>query len=119
MCSRRTRTWGRHNAVDKVIGELLLRAAVAGYQRDDDQATRATTLDAACVLVISGRISFEIVQKACVAGIAAVCGISAPTTLAIDLAERCRIALAGFVRDGALNLYTNAARELVRNEAHR
>jgi len=109
---------GRHNAVDKVIGELLLRAAgIGGAPADasEDAAVAArATLDAACVLVISGRISFEIVQKACVAGIAAVCGISAPTTLAIDLAERCRIALAGFVRDGGLNLYTSAARELVR-----
>jgi FdhD protein len=110
---------GRHNAVDKAIGELLLRAAGAGYARDDRDATGAASLESACVLVISGRISFEIVQKACVAGIGAVCGISAPTTLAIDLAERCRIALAGFVRDGALNLYTSAARDLVRNEEHR
>ena len=104
---------GRHNAVDKVIGELLLRAAGVGDSGGDAAAKPRATLDAACVLVISGRISFEIVQKACVAGIAAVCGISAPTTLAIDLAERCRIALAGFVRDGGLNLYTAAARELV------
>jgi FdhD protein len=98
---------GRHNAVDKAIGALLLRAAL-----DDAQSA---TLDAACVLVVSGRISFEIVQKACVAGIAAVCGISAPTTLAIDLAERCDIALAGFVRDGGLVLYSEAARALVRD----
>jgi FdhD protein len=97
---------------------LLLRAAGIGASGGDAVATRATLADA-CVLVISGRISFEIVQKACVAGIAAVCGISAPTTLAIDLAERCRIALAGFVRDGGLNLYTTAARELVHSAATR
>lgn len=101
---------GRHNAVDKVIGALLLQAAM------DSTSVGAAhdPLAAACVLVVSGRISFEIVQKACVARIPAVCGISGPTSLAIDLAERCGIALAGFVRDGALNLYTSAARELVR-----
>jgi FdhD protein len=104
---------GRHNAVDKVIGALLLRAAIDG---DGSASTGRAALDAACVLVVSGRISFEIVQKACVAGIAAVCGISAPTTLAIDLAERCQIALAGFVRDGGLNLYSSAAQALVRSE---
>jgi FdhD protein len=104
---------GRHNAVDKAIGELLLRAVGIGAAGNDAAAASGASLDAACVLVISGRISFEIVQKACVAGITAVCGISAPTTLAIDLAERCRIALAGFVRDGSLNLYTTAARALV------
>ena len=104
---------GRHNAVDKAIGSLLLRAAL-----DPGAATTSPqgALDAACVLVISGRISFEVVQKACVAAIPAVCGISAPTSLAIDLAERCEIALAGFVRDGSLNLYGPAARALVRSD---
>ena len=97
---------GRHNAVDKVIGALLLQAVTSPVGTDP--------LDAACVLVVSGRISFELVQKACVAGIPALCGISGPTSLAIDLAERCHIALAGFVRDGALNLYSSAARELLR-----
>jgi FdhD protein len=103
---------GRHNAVDKVIGMLLLQAAGAGAlppTTSRDQEPRVA------VLAVSGRISFELVQKACVAGIPALCGISAPTSLAIDLAERCQIALAGFVRDGALNLYTEAARELLHN----
>jgi FdhD protein len=94
---------GRHNAVDKVIGARLLAAA----------ATAADPFAAACVLVVSGRISFEIVQKACVAGVPAVCGISAPTSLAVDLADRCQLVLAGFVRDGGLNLYGVAARSLL------
>lgn len=94
---------GRHNAVDKVIGTLLL---------EDHVRLRATRPTAAppSLLVVSGRVSFEIVQKAVVAGIPVVCGVSAPTSLAIDLAERCRITLAGFVRDGVLNLYTHAER---------
>ena len=100
---------GRHNAVDKVIGALLLQAATDGTA----VSAAGDPLAAARVLVVSGRISFEIVQKACVARIPAVCGISGPTSLAIDLADRCCIALAGFVRDGALNLYSSAARELV------
>jgi FdhD protein len=62
------------------------------------------------VLVVSGRASFEIVQKAAVAGIAIVCSVSAPTSLAIDLAERCGVALAAFVRDGKLSLYTHEER---------
>ena len=105
---------GRHNAVDKVIGTLLLRA-IGIAQPATPKPEREPDLGAA-VLAVSGRISFELVQKACVAGIPALCGVSAPTSLAIDLAERCQIALAGFVRDGSLNLYTEAARALLRNE---
>lgn len=90
---------GRHNAVDKVIGALLLaeRVPVPAVLESDDAR--------AALLVVSGRVSFEIVQKAAVARIAVVAGISAPTTLAVDLAERCGIALAGFVRNQTLNLY--------------
>jgi FdhD protein len=106
---------GRHNAVDKVIGSLLLRAVGIGQSPATPKPDGVSDLGAA-VLAVSGRISFELVQKACVAGIPALCGVSAPTSLAIDLAERCRIALAGFVRDGSLNLYTEEARALLRNE---
>jgi FdhD protein len=85
---------GRHNAVDKVVGQLL-------YQR---------ALDAPSILAVSGRVSFEIVQKAAAARIPIVAAVSAPTSLAIDLAERAGVTLAAFVRDGRMNLYTHRAR---------
>jgi FdhD protein len=87
---------GRHNTVDKVIGRLL-------YER------RVET-DECAVLVVSGRVSFEIVQKAAAARIPAIAAVSAPTSLAIDLAERSGITLAGFVRGTRLNLYSHADR---------
>ncbi len=85
---------GRHNAVDKVIGRLLTTDRLAE----------------AAVLVVSGRTSFEIVQKAAVARMSAVVAVSGPTTLAVDLADRAGLVLAGFARDGRLNLYTHTAR---------
>ena len=81
---------GRHNAVDKVVGRLLYDA----------------TIDAAVILAVSGRVSFEIIQKAAAAKIAVVSAVSAPTSLAIDLAERAGITLAAFVRGGRTNVYT-------------
>jgi FdhD protein len=83
---------GRHNAVDKVAGALLLSG------------------NRAQILAVSGRISFEIVQKAVASSIGVVCGVSAPTSLAIELAERCAVVLAGFVRGDALGLYAHADR---------
>jgi FdhD protein len=97
---------GRHNAVDKVIGTLLLLDSVPVQAAEPSDA-------APCVLVVSGRVSFEIVQKAAVARLAVVCGVSAPTSLAIDLAERCGIALACFVRGESLNLYTHEERVML------
>lgn len=81
---------GRHNAVDKVVGRLLL---------DGDLPARGYGL------YVSGRASFEMVQKAWAAGFGTVVAVSAPTALAVHTAHRAGITLAGFVRDDRLNLY--------------
>jgi FdhD protein len=92
---------GRHNAVDKVVGALV-RAGRVG---------RGAPAGAGpAVLAVSGRTGFEIVQKAAAASIPAVASISAPTTLAVDLAIAAGIALAGFVRGGAMNVYAHPER---------
>jgi FdhD protein len=82
---------GRHNAVDKVVGRLLL-----------DGALPATGLG----LYVSGRASFEIVQKAWAAGIATVVAVSAPSSLAVAAARLAGMTLCGFARGGRLNVYT-------------
>lgn len=87
---------GRHNAVDKVVGATVLdRDPVAV----DD-----------LVLVVSGRISFEIVQKAAVAGIGVIAAVSAPSSLAVSAAARLGVTLAAFVRNGTYNVYTHPGR---------
>jgi FdhD protein len=85
---------GRHNAVDKVVGSFLLEESVGSPK----------------VLMVSGRVSFEIVQKAWLARIPVVAAISAPTSLAIELAEEAGITLLGFVRGQSLNIYTQSGR---------
>jgi FdhD protein len=94
---------GRHNAVDKVVGTLLLAARLG-----NPRSPAATPPPA--LLVVSGRSSFEMVQKAAMARIPVLASVGAASTLAIDLAERAGVTLAAFVRNGTFNLYTHPER---------
>lgn len=98
---------GRHNAVDKVNGALLLNGKLSAERLRG--ARRHARCDAA-ILAVSGRASFEIVQKAAMARIPVVAAVSAPSSLSIELAEEANITLVGFVRDGGFNVYTHGER---------
>jgi FdhD protein len=86
---------GRHNAVDKLVGWALLdkRLPLAGH-----------------ILMVSGRTSYEITQKALVAGIPIVCAVSAPSSLAVSLADEFGLTLVGFLRDERFNIYSHPER---------
>lgn len=86
---------GRHNAVDKAVGALLYGEA---------------KLDEAGILVVSGRASFEMVQKAAMARISCVASVSAASSLAVSLADEVGLVLAGFVRERRMNIYTHSER---------
>jgi len=88
---------GRHNALDKIVGWAILQ-------------TRLPLSD--CVLLVSGRVSYEIVQKAVVAAIPFIAAVGAPSSLAVELAERFHLTLVGFLKAGSMNVYSRPERIL-------
>ncbi len=95
---------GRHNAVDKVVGWAL---------RSGRLPLRG------CVLLVSGRASFELVSKAALAGFPVLAAVSAPSSLASDLADQSGMTLVGFLRGGSMNVYTGVQRVLVPGDRQR
>ena len=89
---------GRHNALDKLVGSRLLAGEVPLHDR---------------ILLVSGRVSFELVQKAAVAGIPVLAAVSAPSDLAVQAAERLGVTLVGFLRGDGFNVYARPDRVAV------
>ena len=89
---------GRHNALDKMIGDSLLN----NYLKPNDQ-----------FITCSGRLNFELVQKVLMTNIGLMIGVGAPTSLAIDLANRFDMTLVGFVKEDSFNIYTNNQKVIV------
>jgi FdhD protein len=86
---------GRHNALDKLIGHAFLDGALPLTDE---------------IVLVSGRVSFELVQKAAIAGVPVVCAVSAPSSLAVHAADRFGLTIVGFLRGDRFNVYSHAAR---------
>ena len=86
---------GRHNALDKLVGAEFLAARTPLHDK---------------ILLVSGRVSFELVQKAMMAGLPILAAVGAPSSLAVELARRGRLTLIGFLRNQRFNIYTGGAR---------
>lgn len=95
---------GRHNAVDKVVGRQLLDGQLPLNEH---------------VLLVSGRLSFEIMQKAAMARLPIICAVSAPSSLAVEIAQRLRMTVVGFLRDRSFNVYSHPERIALGNEARK
>ncbi len=94
---------GRHNAVDKTIGDLIMQGLIS-------RPPSKELIKSQSLLVVSGRLSFDIVQKCAVASIPLICSVSAPSSLAVDLANEVGITIASFVRDRNFSIYTHPDR---------